>query len=50
MILTELSDTFDYTEMLGFGIVMAVLCLAVVTAFSTKNLPVEKPAATLSKA
>ena len=50
MILTELSDTFDYTEMLGFGIVMAVLCLAVVTAFSTKNLPVEKPTATLSKA
>ena len=50
MILTELSDTLDYTEMLGFGIVMAVLCLAVVTAFSTKNLPVEKPTAALSKA
>ena len=39
MILTELSDAFTYTEMLGFGIVMSVLCLAMVTAFSKKNLP-----------
>lgn len=39
MILTELSHTFNYTTMLGFGVVMSLLCLAVVTAFSRKNLP-----------
>ncbi len=50
MILTELSDTFDYTEMLGFGIVMAVLCLAVVIVFSRRNLPAPAPTVGLSKA
>lgn len=39
MILTELSNTFSYVAMLGFGIVMSVLCLVVVTVFSRKNLP-----------
>lgn len=51
MILTELSDSFSYVEMLGFGIVMAVLCLAVVTAFSRKNIPAAAaPAVEVTKA
>lgn len=39
MILTRLSSTFTYPEMLGAGIVVAVVCLVVVTVFSRKNLP-----------
>jgi MFS family permease len=51
MILTELSDSFTYPEMLGFGIVMSVLCLIVVTVFSRRNLPVDNgPAVEVTKA
>lgn len=51
MILTELSDTFSYTWMLGFGIVMSVLCLAMVTAFSRRNIPgTPAPAVEITKA
>lgn len=39
MILTRLSSTFTYPEMLGAGIVVAVVFLVIVTVFSRKNLP-----------
>lgn len=39
MILTKLSSTFTYPSMLGFGVVMAVLAIIVVTVFSRKNIP-----------
>lgn len=39
MILTKLSDVFTYPVMLGFGVVVAVLCLVIVGIFSRRNLP-----------
>ncbi|QFQ03257.1 multidrug efflux system protein MdtL [Corynebacterium urogenitale] len=39
MLLTRLNEWFTYPFMLGFGIVMAVLALIVVTVFSKKFLP-----------
>jgi hypothetical protein len=36
-VLTTLSDVFTYPQMLGFGVVVALLTL-VVTAFTTKRL------------
>jgi MFS family permease len=44
MILTKLSSTFTYPSMLGFGVVMAVLAIILVTLFSRKNIPGEDPA------
>lgn len=39
MLLTRLNEWFTYPFMLGFGMVMAVLALIVVTVFSKKFLP-----------
>lgn len=39
MLLTRLSEWFTYPVMLGAGVVVAVVFLVIVTAFSRKNIP-----------
>jgi len=39
MILTKLSGSFTYPQMLGFGVVIGLLCLVTVTVFSRRHLP-----------